>query len=180
MAADSRRDGSAARAAEREGVADEVAGASGAGRWRGRAQVALAALGVALAAYLTWVHYSGALALCAGAGGCETVQASRYAVVAGVSVALLGLLMYLALLGLRVWRLLTGAPLAAYALFALALTGTLYSVYLTYLEVAVIRAICPWCVTSAVLVTLLCVLAAWDVVAPDYAGVPAEPPDSPA
>ncbi|HEX5503039.1 MAG TPA: vitamin K epoxide reductase family protein [Thermomicrobiales bacterium] len=151
--------------------------ASGAGRRRGRALVALAALGVALAGYLTWVHYSGALALCAGAGGCETVQASRYAVVAGIPVALLGLLMYLALLALAVWVVLTGAALAAYALFGLALTGTLYSAYLTYLEVAVIRAICPWCVTSAALVMALCVLAAWEVAAIGYADATADSPD---
>lgn len=159
------------------GAAGAAAEAPSAGRWRGWALVALAALGVALAGYLTWVHYSGALALCAGAVGCETVQASRYAMVAGVPVALLGLLMYLALLALAVWRLLGGGALPAYALFGLALTGTLYSAYLTYLEVAVIRAICPWCVTSAALVTALCVLAAWEVVATGYAIAPAEAPD---
>jgi uncharacterized membrane protein len=136
--------------------------------WRGRAMVMLAALGAAVAGYLTWAHYSGALALCAGAGGCEAVQASRFATVAGVPVALLGLGLYLALLGLAVWR--TGRGLAApggvaLALFGLALAGTLYSAYLTYLELRVIGALCPWCVGSAALVTAICALAAWDLAA---------------
>ena len=97
---------------------------------RGRAMVLLAALGVAIAGYLTAVHFSGALALCAGAGGCETVQASRFATVAGAPVALLGLGLYLALLGLAGWRAARGpaAPDAVpLALFGLALAGTLYS-----------------------------------------------------
>jgi uncharacterized membrane protein len=132
--------------------------------------VVLAALGVGVAAYLVWVHYSGALALCAGAGGCETVQASRYASVAGVPVALLGLGLYLALLGLAVWRAWRGAAApapVALGLFGLAVAGTLYSAYLTYLEIAVIGALCPWCLSSAVLMTALCALAAWDLAAPD-------------
>lgn len=130
--------------------------------------VGLAALGALVAGYLTWVHYSGALALCSGAGGCEQVQASRYALVAGVPVALLGLLLYLALLGLGLGRILAGGHAPEWVLltmFGLALAGTLYSAYLTYLELFVIHAICPWCVTSAVLITALCTLAGWELLA---------------
>lgn len=130
--------------------------------------VGLAALGALVAGYLTWVHYSGALALCSGAGGCEQVQASRYALVAGVPVALLGLLLYLALLGLGLGRVLAGGHTPEWVLltiFGLALAGTLYSAYLTYLELFVIHAICPWCVTSAVLITALCALAGWELLA---------------
>ncbi|HZR97301.1 MAG TPA: vitamin K epoxide reductase family protein [Chloroflexota bacterium] len=139
----------------------------GAPGWRGRAMIVLAGLGAAISGYLTVAHYSGALALCAGAGGCETVQASRFAAVAGVPVALLGLALYLLLLGLSAWR--TWAPRTAAApvaltLFGLALAGTLYSGYLTYLELYVIGALCPWCLGSAALVTAILGLAAWDVV----------------
>ena len=114
----------------------------------------MAGLGAAIAAYLTWVHYSGALALCAGAGGCQAVQASRFATVAGVPVALLGLGLYLAILLLALWRGAGGhvpAEALTLAIFGLALAGLLYSAYLTYLEVFVIGAICPWCVASALL-----------------------------
>lgn len=134
--------------------------------WRVRTMIVLAALGVAVSGYLTWVHYSGVLALCAGAGGCEQVQASRYAMVAGLPVALLGLALYLGLLGLSIGRALpkrSTSGLVSLALFGLALVGTLYSAYLTYLELFVIRAICPWCVTSALLVTALCALSIWDL-----------------
>jgi len=138
-------------------------------RW---ATVALAALGAAVSAYLTWVHYSGALALCSGAGGCETVQASRFAAVAGLPVALLGLVLYLALLALALYRALAVVAAddpALLALFGLALAGTLYSAYLTYLELFVIGALCPWCATSALFVTAICALAAWDVLGGDRA-----------
>ena len=137
-------------------------------RRRAWAMVGLAALGVVVAGYLTWVHYSGALALCSGAGGCEQVQASRYAMVAGVPVALLGLLLYLALLGLslvRVWLGARAPEAVLLALFGLALAGTLYSAYLTYLELFVIHAVCPWCVTSALTVAALCALAGWELLA---------------
>jgi len=137
---------------------------------RSWATVVLAALGVAVAGYLTWVHYGGELALCTGAGGCSAVQASRFATVAGLPVALLGLLLYLALLALALYRALrldTGGQVALLALFGLALAGTLYSAYLTYLELFVIGAICPWCVASAVLVTASGALAGRDLLASD-------------
>ena len=136
--------------------------------WRGRALVMLAACGLAVSCYLTWVHYSSALALCTGAGGCAQVRASRFAVVAGVPVALLGLALYLVLLGLSCWLARAGnaAPaMVSLALFGLALAGTLYSAYLTYLELFVIRAVCPWCVSSALLVSAILALAVWNLVA---------------
>ena len=134
--------------------------------WRPRVMFALAILGTAIAGYLTWVHYSGHLALCTGTGGCETVQASRYSVVAGVPVALLGLLTYLGLLLVTGWRMYAGLATPTgvmLALFGIALAGVLYSAYLTYLEVAVIHAICPWCVSSAIVMVIIFVLACWEL-----------------
>lgn len=142
---------------------------AGADAWRAGAMVALGLLGAAVSAYLTSVHYGGGLALCTGAGGCEQVQASRYAAVAGVPVALLGLGLYLTLLGLAVWRAraASATPEAiVLGLFGLSLAGVLYSAYLTYLELFVIHAICPWCVTSAVLMVALFGLATGDLFAP--------------
>ncbi len=123
--------------------------------------IALSAIGVAIAVYLTWVALdANAEVACGPLGDCHTVQSSEYAEVAGVPVAALGLLMYMGLLGLvvarRVWR---SAPEALVPLtFALALSGMLYSAYLTWLELFVIDAICAWCVTSALLVTVIWVL----------------------
>ncbi|HEY8732275.1 MAG TPA: vitamin K epoxide reductase family protein [Candidatus Limnocylindria bacterium] len=115
------------------------------------ATVALSAIGTAGSAYLTWVHYSGSLALCLGAGGCETVQASRYAMAGPVPVAVIGLAGLAMITAVAWWRLGGAAPVwALTALFGLSLAGTLYVAYLTYLELFVIGAICPWCASVAI------------------------------
>ncbi|MFQ5594874.1 MAG: vitamin K epoxide reductase family protein [Anaerolineae bacterium] len=118
----------------------------------------LSVLGMLISAYLTWVHWGGSKALCTGFGDCETVNNSVYAVVAGVPVALLGFGMYLALFGLSMYsrRADPGTvSTLALAVFGISLAGVLYSAYLTYIELAVIHAVCPWCVTSAVLITFI-------------------------
>ena len=67
------------------------------------AVAAVAAAGVAVAGYLTYVHYRPAALICTGGGGCEAVQDSSYAEIAGIPVALLGLLAYVAVLVLVAW-----------------------------------------------------------------------------
>ena len=133
--------------------------------------LALAIAGVVVAGYLSWVALDeDQEAVCAGVGDCDTVQSSEFSEIAGVPIAVLGLGMYLALLALiaarRWWRALRGgeAPQGLASLtFALALGGTLYSAYLTWLELFEIEAICVWCVGSAVIVTLLMLLSVPDV-----------------
>lgn len=112
---------------------------------------ALALAGIAVAGYLSAVHLGGATLVCGEGGGCHTVQASRYAQLGGLPVATLGLAMYLvvAALGLLRWRRPAWAPAATIAAFALVLAGALFAAWLTYLELAVIDAICRWCVASA-------------------------------
>jgi uncharacterized membrane protein len=118
----------------------------------GVASTALAVAGVAASAYLTLSHYRADLLVCA-VGGCHTVQQSRYAEVAGIPVALLGLGMYLAVGGLGIfrWRHPARAEVATMTAFALALAGTIFAAYLTAIEIWVIDAICQWCVLSALL-----------------------------
>jgi len=107
---------------------------------------ALAVVGLLISAYLTWVHYAGVAPVCVGgSGGCETVQASSYATLLGVPVAALGLVGYS---GLLLSAFLRGGA-GAYLGLLVALVGTLFSAYLTYLELFVIHAICEWCVASA-------------------------------
>lgn len=106
----------------------------------------LATLGLLVSAYLTWVHFAGLEPVCAaGSHGCQTVQASRYATVLSVPVAVLGLGGYFGLLLAAVSR----GEAGAYFGLLVALVGTLFSAYLTYLEVFVIGAVCQWCVASA-------------------------------
>ena len=122
----------------------------------GVAVVALA--GVALAGYLTYVHYQPEALICTAGGGCETVQDSSYAELFGVPVALLGLLSYVAVLVLVAWDSELARTLAA----AVALTAVGFVVYLVTLQAFVIDAWCIWCmVNDLVLVPLLAILAIW-------------------
>jgi len=109
---------------------------------------AVAVAGVAIAAYLTWVHYDGAALVCVEGGDCETVQHSSYAEVAGIPVALLGLGAYSSVLGLLIWD----APNARLAAAMVAFVGVAFSVYLLILQLFVIDAVCVWCVANDVVI----------------------------
>ena len=115
--------------------------------------VALAGVGVA--GYLTWAHFADTSVLCVAGGGCEEVQESEYAEIAGIPVALLGLGAYLTILALVLWNSV-GARLAA---AALALVGFLFSMYLLALQLFVIDAVCIWCLGSDVVIGLLAVVS---------------------
>jgi uncharacterized membrane protein len=112
----------------------------------GAAVVALA--GILVAGYLTSAHYGDGSLVCPVGGGCETVQESEYAELAGVPVALLGLVAYSILLVLILWD----APLARLGAAALALTGLLFSGFLLVVQAFVIEAFCVWCLVNDVLV----------------------------
>ena len=114
---------------------------------------AVAVAGLAIAMYLTVVHYAGIEPVCS-TGGCERVQTSDYAELAGVPVALLGLAGYVGILA----ALGLGGELGRGAAAFLSLVGFGYSAYLTWVELARIDAVCQWCVASAVLMTALAVL----------------------
>lgn len=118
--------------------------------------VILSIIGIGIAGYLTYVHYEGLKVLCLSSGGCETVQASRYAKLDGVPVALLGLIGYVGILG----SLAVRGEFGRIAGFAIALIGFGFSLYLTYRELFTIKAICQWCVSSAVIMTVLAILTA--------------------
>jgi len=121
----------------------------------------LAAAGFLISAYLTWVHFARVAPVCVGgSGGCETVQSSRYATILGIPVSVLGLVGYAGLLFSTVLR----GEVAVYLGFLISLVGTLFSIYLTYLEVFVIHALCQWCLVSAAIMVaaLICAsLKAW-------------------
>lgn len=127
-----------------------------------RAAVAgLALAGAALAGYLTWVRFSGAELACS-TGGCATVQSSSYSEVAGIPVALLGLLAYVAI-GVTALRSDETARLGGAAL-ALAAVG--FAAYLLVVQVVVIDAVCDWCVANDAIAAALAVatvlrLRAW-------------------
>ena len=110
-------------------------------------------IGVAIAAYLTYVHYAHTAPVCT-TGGCETVQKSKYAELRGVPVALLGLITYVVLFALAFVRGITGALAGVFV----ALVGVAFSGYLLWAQLGPIGAICQWCLgndlTIAVVATL--------------------------
>lgn len=121
--------------------------------------IVLAAVGIALAGYLTYVHYSGTTPPCSIKGNpCSQVQKSRYSELAGVPVALIGLLGYIVILGSL---LAPEGERARFATMALTLGGLGFSAYLTYREVFTLHKICEWCVGSAVLMTIMMCLSVW-------------------
>ncbi len=125
----------------------------------------LSALGFALATYLTLYKLGYVGTLACGTGQCETVQLSRWATFLGLPVAAWGMGYY----GLVLVISLAGAreanadsrPLGL-ALLLVTVVGALFSAWLTYLEIEVIHAICRYCVVSALIATLLLVVAAFD------------------
>lgn len=121
----------------------------------------LAIFGLLVSLYLVYIKFNPTSSLCLAAGGCEAVNTSRYSEVAGIPIAVFGALTYIALVGLVLLepRLAVLGEWGPVIEFGIALAGTLYSAYLTYLEIAVIHQICPYCVASAVAITLICIAA---------------------
>lgn len=115
----------------------------------------VAVLGIGVATYITIADSSGGSPTClAGGTGCETVANSSYSHIAGINVAVFGIIGYIAILATAFFA----NDIARFGGFALSLGGFGFSVYLTYLEIFKIEAICQWCVSSAVLMTILFLL----------------------
>jgi uncharacterized membrane protein len=128
----------------------------------------VAAFGIGVATYIAIEAAGGDAPACiAGSSGCETVAESTYSHLFGVNIAVFGIVGYALLLGTALLR----GDAARMAGFGFALVGFGYSVYLTYLELFKIEAICQWCVASAVLMTALFAVSALRMVA--YVGKPA-------
>ncbi len=120
--------------------------------------IVLAVVGAGVAAYLANVETTGAAAVCGPVGDCNAVQQSEYAQLFGVPIGVLGLIGYAAIGGLWVVsRVAHGtARDASLVLIGVgAWLGTLFSVYLTFLEPFVIGATCMWCITSAIVMMAL-------------------------
>jgi uncharacterized membrane protein len=127
-----------------------------------------ATLAVAVAAYIAIADSGGGSPACVGGSrGCETVAESSYSHLLGVNIAVFGVIGYLLLLGAALLRG-DGARMGG---FAVSLVGFGYSVFLTYLELFVIDAVCQWCVFSAILMTVLFAVNAIRMVR--YVGTPA-------
>jgi uncharacterized membrane protein len=121
-----------------------------------RAAIAgLALAGAGVAAYLVYARYAHVQIACS-TGGCETVQHSKYAKLAGVPVAVLGLGAYVAIFVTALWARVEAAAFGT----AIALGGLVFAVYLIVVQVAVIDAICQWCLASDAILLLLALACA--------------------
>lgn len=126
-----------------------------------------ALVGLVDSIYLTWVKVGRSTPLlCAPGGGCDVVNSSPYSEFMGIPIAILGAGLYLVLLALVYLesRNSNWNSMILYLLFGLSFTGVLYSVYLTYLELAVIHAVCPYCVVSAIAITLFWIITVFRLV----------------
>jgi uncharacterized membrane protein len=137
-----------------------------------RAIAFFAALGVAIAAYIAIAEAGGDSPVClAGGSGCKTVADSSYSHVAGVNIAIFGVIGYVLLLASS----FLANDAARLGGFVVALGGFGYSIFLTYIEIFKIEAICQWCVGSAVLMTVLFLLSATRLIG--YGGTDGPLPD---
>lgn len=117
-----------------------------------RAITGMAVAGLAVSGYLAYLQFSSAnAAFCAEGSGCDIVRDSIHSRLFGVPIALLGVLGYAAILAISLWP--AKAASKRLPLLLMGLAGFTFSAYLTYLELAVIKAVCPYCIVSAVLIT---------------------------
>jgi uncharacterized membrane protein len=144
-------------------------------RW---AMVGIAVLGLALASYLVYVHYSGTRPACTAGSACLKVQTSVYSKLDGVPVALIGLIGYV---GIFLSLLVPDRDEVRLATLGMTVIGVCFSGYLTYREVFTLKTICEECAASAVLMLILFLCAATRYVLGDPAQpTPPAAPSSPA
>ena len=127
--------------------------------WPNRVIPLLAVIGIGIAGYLSYVEVTHTEAVCGPVGNCNTVQQSPYAVILGVlPVGILGVFGYILII--TIWIIQYFGPnyirsSASLAQWTIAALGVLFSIYLTFLEPFIIGASCAWCLTSAILMTLI-------------------------
>jgi len=129
------------------------------GEWPSWVVPGLVVIGVGVAGYLSYIEVTHSQAVCGPVGDCNTVNQSEYATLFGIlPVGVLGLMGYAVIMALWLIRRVGNegvGRLATIGLWASALFGTVFSVYLTFLEPFVIGATCAWCLTSAIIMTLI-------------------------
>jgi len=123
--------------------------------------IALVILGLLVSVYMTIFKLTSNEKMCIGSKDCSVVNASRYSEVNGIPVAVIGVGGYVALLGILLLERRAGffQQNGGMLFFGLAVTGFLFTVYLIYVEIALIKAYCPFCITSQVSMTLIFILS---------------------
>jgi uncharacterized membrane protein len=125
--------------------------------------IVTAVIGLAVSTYLSVVKLTNKNVLCfAGADDCNIVNSSSYSMWRGIPVAILGAAGYILILTILLImnKQKFQSSVIMLALFGITAFGTLYSLYLTYVELFIIHAICPWCLTSAIAMFVLFIISA--------------------
>jgi uncharacterized membrane protein len=121
--------------------------------------IVLTVLGIFVAGYLTWSHFSGEPVYCGGSNSCDLVNSSRFAYLGPIPVALLGVTGYIIILVLSLIPTKEDRQWPMLLIFGGALFGVILQWYLFYIEAAVLQAFCYWCITSQTLITLIFLLS---------------------
>ncbi len=120
----------------------------------------LSALGILLSLYLTYIHLADSrAAFCAAGTDCDTVRQSAFSAIMGIPVAAIGVAGYSVILILFLINMKKRTKWLL--LYILALAGFVFSAYLTYIELFVIKAICMYCIFSAVVMTIIFLALIW-------------------
>jgi uncharacterized membrane protein len=130
-------------------------------KWLYRISLILVVIGLVVSIYMTIYKVTSNDALCLGSGDCSTVNASRYAEVYGIPVATIGIAGYFAILLVH-WNeqrdkfFEKNGPML---IFGMALTGFLFTLYLIYVEFAILKALCPFCLASQIAMTIIFIIS---------------------
>ena len=130
-------------------------------KWLYRLSLILTVVGVLVSIYMTIYKVTSNDALCLGSGDCSTVNASRYAEVYGIPVATIGIAGYFAILLVH-WHerrdpfFQKNGPVVV---FGMALAGFLFTVYLIYIEFAILHALCPFCLASQIAMSAIFIIS---------------------
>ena len=123
--------------------------------------IALSILGLLVSIYMTIYKLTDNEKMCVGSGGCSVVNNSRYSEVSGIPVAVLGVGGYAAILAVLLLerRNKFFEQNCSILFFGLSITGFLFTVWLIYVEIALIKALCPFCLTSQVAMTIIFIIS---------------------
>lgn len=123
--------------------------------------ILLASIGLVDAVYLALIKFLDKPEMCLeGVGNCWSVNTSPYSTIYGIPVSIFGAMAYLVLIAIFVLepKYPKYQDILIKLAFGITTAGFLFSIYLTYLELFVIHAICPFCVVSALLMTTLFII----------------------
>jgi uncharacterized membrane protein len=130
-------------------------------KWLYRISVAVSVLCLLIAIYMTIYKLTSNDSMCLGSSDCSTVNASPYSEVNGIPVGAIGVLGYLSILAVHYFERGRGyfKQNGTLLVFGLALTGFLFTIWLIYVEFALLRALCLFCLTSQVAMTIIFTIA---------------------